>query len=152
GWESVNAWQGYFDRADNPFIENPPGGILVNTNNAVTDAEFPAHLSYDWGDTQRILRATALLAGREFHTLDSFVELQTAVVSVDARRLLPLMVLELWSADSAAEPGSHAAGRREALDLLANWIGEMGEHMPEPLIYAAWVRALQSRILIDDLG
>ena len=28
----------------------------------------------------------------------------------------------------------------------------MNEHLPEPLIYAAWVRALQERLIRDDLG
>ena len=28
----------------------------------------------------------------------------------------------------------------------------MGQHDPEPLIYAAWVRALQGRLVWDDLG
>jgi len=28
----------------------------------------------------------------------------------------------------------------------------MNEHLPEPLIYAAWVRALQKRLIADDLG
>jgi penicillin amidase len=28
----------------------------------------------------------------------------------------------------------------------------MNEHLPEPLIYAAWLRALQERLIRDDLG
>ena len=28
----------------------------------------------------------------------------------------------------------------------------MNEHLPEPLIYAAWLRALQDRLIRDDLG
>jgi penicillin amidase len=28
----------------------------------------------------------------------------------------------------------------------------MNEHMPEPLIYSAWLRALQERLIRDDLG
>ncbi len=42
--------------------------------------------------------------------------------------------------------------RQDALALLANWDGAMNEHMPEPLIYAAWMRALQTRLAQDDLG
>ncbi|HAR50467.1 MAG TPA: penicillin acylase family protein, partial [Roseovarius nubinhibens] len=36
--------------------------------------------------------------------------------------------------------------------LLADWNGEMNEHQPEPLIYAAWLRALQVRLAKDELG
>jgi len=39
-----------------------------------------------------------------------------------------------------------------ALELLAAWNGEMNEHLPEPLIYAAWVRALYARLIQDELG
>ena len=39
-----------------------------------------------------------------------------------------------------------------ALALLAEWDGNMGEHLPEPLIYAAWMSALQDRLIRDELG
>ncbi len=152
GWLEVNSWQGFYPFESNPMVENPASGIVVNTNNATTDAEFPQHFSFDWGDTQRIQRATLLLNSRQFHTKSSFVSMQTDIVSISARILLPLMGADLWFADQNAEPGSHGARRREALGLLSSWNGEMGQHDPEPLIYAAWVRALQGRLIWDDLG
>ncbi|MEH6776115.1 MAG: penicillin acylase family protein, partial [Cereibacter changlensis] len=42
--------------------------------------------------------------------------------------------------------------RQRALQVLAEWNGEMNEHLPEPLIYTAWVRALQDRLVRDELG
>ena len=42
--------------------------------------------------------------------------------------------------------------RQKALDLLAKWNGEMNEHLPEPLIYQAWMRAVQDRLIRDDIG
>ena len=42
--------------------------------------------------------------------------------------------------------------RQQALEALAEWNGEMGEHSFEPLVYAAWVRALQKRLITDELG
>ena len=152
GWVGVNAWQGSFPATDNPVIENPPGGIVLNTNNPVSEAAFPQHFSYDWGDGQRILRARDLLAARQFHTIESFVEIQNDTVSISARLLLPLMGRNLWFGDQDAPPGSHGAQRREALALLSQWNGDMSQHDAEPLIYAAWARALQRRILADELG
>ncbi|MFT7059504.1 MAG: penicillin amidase [Pseudorhodobacter sp.] len=35
---------------------------------------------------------------------------------------------------------------------MAEWNGEMNEHLPEPLIYSAWIRALQDRLIRDELG
>ncbi len=152
GWLEVNRWNGYFPFAENPYIENPEGGVVVNTNNALPTGEFPQNFSFDWGDTQRIIRASNLLNARQFHTQNSFTAIQTDTVSISARILLPLIGQGLWFADQGAQPGTHRARRREALGLLSQWNGDMGQHDPEPLIYAAWVRALQRRLISDDLG
>jgi penicillin G amidase len=89
---------------------------------------------------------------REVHTRESFVETQLDTVSPTARHLLPLIGAEFWFADAAAPSGTPAARRSKALALMVSWNGEMNEHMPEPLIYAAWMRALQDRLIRDDLG
>ena len=152
GWLAVNRWQGMFDASVNPVFLNPTGGILGNTNNKYIDRPFPEHISYDWGDTQRVQRWTRLMQNREVHTRDSFIEAQLDSVSPTARALLPLIGAELWFQSENA-PANTSLGRRQvALELLANWNGEMNEHLPEPLIYAAWVRALQIRLIEDELG
>jgi penicillin amidase len=152
GWLEVNAWQGYYPFSQNPFVANPESGVLVNTNNALPTGAFPKHFSFDWGDTQRIIRATDLLNARQFHTQSSFTSIQTDTVSISARTLLPLMGQNLWLADQDALPNTHRGRRRMALELLSQWNGDMSQHDPEPLIYAAWVRALQRRLISDDLG
>ena len=152
GWLAVNRWQGMFDASVNPVFLNPTGGILGNTNNKYIDRPFPEHISYDWGDTQRVQRWTGLMQNREVHTRDSFIEAQLDSVSPTARALLPLIGAELWF-QSENVPANTSLGRRQvALELLANWNGEMNEHLPEPLIYAAWIRALQIRLIEDELG
>jgi penicillin amidase len=65
---------------------------------------------------------------------------------------LPLIGRDLWFTGEAAPDGTPERRRQTALSLLANWNGEMNEHMPEPLIYAAWMRHLQDRLIRDDLG
>src|SRR5690606_751661 len=57
-----------------------------------------------------------------------------------------------WFTGDAAPQGTPERLRQTALQLLADWNGEMNEHLPEPLIYAAWMRALQERLIRDDLG
>ena len=130
----------------------PPSGIVVNTNNRISDAAFPDHLSFDWGDAFRIVRAGRLLGDRQYHTLDSFIEIQTDAVAEDARVLLPLIARDLWYSGEPAAAGSAERQRQEVLERLAAWNGEMSEHTPEPLIYAAWVRALKRRLTQDELG
>ncbi|MCH1469989.1 MAG: penicillin acylase family protein, partial [Planktomarina sp.] len=152
GWRAQNRWQGVFDPSVNPVFLNPASGILGHTNNKYTDRNFPEHISYEWGDSQRVQRMLRLLQTREAHTRDSFIEAQLDSVSPAARTLLPLIGGELWYQSEAVPPESTAGRRQTALDLLANWNGEMNEHLPEPLIYAAWLRALQKRLIVDELG
>jgi penicillin amidase len=152
GWLHENRWQGFFPYADNPRFLNPATGILGNTNNKTVDRPFPNHVSFDWGDTQRIARWLRLMQTREVHTRDSFIEAQLDTVSNAARTLLPLVGADLWFTDEAAPAGTPERRRAQALDMLAEWNGEMNEHLPEPLIYSAWLRALQDRLIRDEIG
>ena len=152
GHRRENRWQGVLPYAANPGFVDPPGSLLGNTNNKVVDRPFPLHVSHRWGDTQRVERWRRLMQGREIHTRDSFVEAQLDTVSYTARTLLPLVGADLWFTGEAAPAGTPERRRQRALALLAEWNGEMNEHRPEPLIYAAWMRALQDRLIRDDLG
>ncbi|WP_297774144.1 penicillin acylase family protein [uncultured Roseovarius sp.] len=152
GWLRENRWQGMLPFAANPEFISPRGGILGNTNNKVVDRPFPMHMSYLWGDTQRVHRWRRLMQGREVHTRDSFIEAQLDTVSFTARSILPLIGADLWFTGEAAPEGTPERLRQRALTMLADWNGEMNEHLPEPLIYAAWMRALMDRLIRDDLG
>ena len=152
GWLDRNRWHGRLPYADNPEFVAPIGGMLGNTNNKVINRPFPRHVSYEWGDTQRVHRWKRLMQSREAHTRDSFIEAQLDTVSFTARSLLPLVGADLWFTGESAPEGTPDRQRQIALDLLADWNGEMNEHLPEPLIYAAWLRELQIRLITDELG
>ncbi|MEM9049304.1 MAG: penicillin acylase family protein [Pseudomonadota bacterium] len=152
GWLAANAWLGRVPFDAMPRVVAPEGGLVVNTNNRTTDAAFPQHLSYYWGDSQRIRRARRLLEARAFHSRDSFIEIQTDIVSEAARTLLPLMMRDIYWTDQPLADDEAARFRQRALTRLADWNGEMDALAPEPLIYAAWARALQRRLAIDELG
>ena len=152
GWEGSNRWTGTLPYADNPRFVNPTSGLLGNTNNKTIDRAFPRHVSFYWGDTQRIQRWLALMKTRAVHTRDSFIEAQLDTVSPTARSLLPLIGADLWFTGDAAPDGTPERMRQKALALLANWNGEMNEHLPEPLIAEAWLRSLQDRLARDEIG
>jgi penicillin amidase len=152
GWRPENRWQGWMPYASNPEFIAPVGGILGNTNNKIVDRPFPNHISHSWGDTQRVVRWKRLMQSRQVHTRDSFIEAQLDPVSITARSLLPLIGADLWFTGESAPDGTPERQRQRALALLADWNGQMNEHLPEPLIYAAWLRALQDRLIRDDLG
>jgi penicillin G amidase len=152
GWQAQNLWLGSLPYSANPSFTDPEAGILLNTNNEMLDRPFPLHVGHDWGDNQRIDRLDHLVQARSVHTRDSFIEAQLDTVSPAARLLLPLVAANLWFSGDAAPEGTRAHTRQRALRLLAEWNGEMNEHLPEPLIYTAWMRALQERLIRDELG
>lgn len=152
GWEGRNRWLGFRPYAENPVVRNPSTGLLGNTNNKVVDLPFPDHVSFDWGDTQRIQRWLGLMKTREVHTRDSFIEAQLDTVSPTVRNLLPLIGADLWFTGEPAPEGTPERLRQRALDILAQWNGEENEHLPEPLIAEAWLRALQDRLARDEIG
>lgn len=152
GWEAVNRWSGRLPYADNPQFMDPAGGIVGATNNKIIDRPFPNHVSFDWGDSQRVQRWTKLMEEREVHSRESFIAAQLDTNATDARTILPLIGKDLWFTGEAAPEGSPERQRQRALELLAAWDGDMNEHLPEPLIYAAWARALQARLVRDELG
>ncbi len=152
GWIAENDWQGLRDPGLNPRSIRPRSGVVANANNRTTDEAFPDHISFDWEAPYRIRRLEQKLNAREFHTKESFIELQNDTVSEMARAVLPLVAADLWW--TRDEPvGDPRGDRREAaLQMLGAWNGEMSEHQAEPLIFAAWMRALTRRIAADELG
>lgn len=152
GWKPENRWKGFLPFKDNPQFVEPKSGIVVNTNNKTVDRPFPYNVSFHWGDTQRIQRLSKLMGEREVHSRDSFISAQLDTVSPAARGLLPLVGANLWYTGDPAPAGTPERMRQRALEMLASWDGEMSEHLPEPLIYAAWMRELQNRLIRDELG
>lgn len=136
GWDARARWTG-----------------LVQASSLTTDSRPDLVIVTEEGDSApRRGRLTRLLDGREIHSRDSFVAAQLDVVSPAARTLLPVVGANLWFTGEPAAAGTPERRRQEALELLAEWDGEMSEHLPEPLIYAAWMRALQDRLVRDELG
>lgn len=152
GAVAENQWQGRLPYDANPELIEPTGGILGNTNNKITDAPFPRHMTFNWGDSQRVQRWKFLMQNRRVHTRDSFIDVQLDEVSTAARTLLSLVGAELWYNGTPAPAGTAERRRQKALELLSVWNGEMNEHLPEPLLYATWMRHLQDRLIRDELG
>ena len=150
GWIAVNDWTGLQPASENPRTLRPQEGAVANANNRLTDQAFPDHITFDWGDPYRITRLVKELSAREFHSRDGFVALQTDAVSQMARSVLPQIALDLWWRTGKVPVADPL--RREALDRLANWTGLMDRHMPEPLIFAEWMRVLTLRLAQDELG
>jgi len=152
GWIPNNRWNGYFPYASNPEDIFPKSGTIINTNNRLVNFKFPNHITYDYGDTQRIIRLKKLISKRPIHTKESLIEYQQDIVSVTAQEILPVVANSLWGKKAKSTDHSFSELEVKGLELLANWTGEMSKYQPEPLIYVAWMRNLQMSIIGDELN
>ncbi|SFP84901.1 penicillin acylase family protein [Tranquillimonas alkanivorans] len=100
----------------------------------------------------RDIRRGVLDERQTIYSIESAVAVQQDVISAVARILLPLMAREMWfDAPAARGEGSTSSTlRSRVLDRLASWNGEMERLAPEPLVFWAWIRAFQQRILQDE--
>ena len=103
-------------------------------------------------ETFRDARLASLVNRQPIFSVPSAIAVQRDTVSAAARDLLPLMARELWFVSSASSIDTTRAERLrdEVLDDLAQWNGEMDRYSPEPLVFWAWIAALQRRILQDE--
>ena len=150
GAHGANDWEGITPFEQNPRVIRPAASAVANANNRTSDEPYPNHVSFNWERPYRIERLFKELAVREFHSRDGFVALQNDAVSEMARSVLPLIAQDLWWREGTPAIGDDI--RREALELLAGWNGEMDQHGPEPLIFNEWMRALTRRLAQDELG
>ena len=142
GWQPQYDWQGFVPLTAEPKVENPPIGYIATANNDTLPKGYPYTFSYEWETNYRYDRIMALLGATPRHSLASMAAIQTDIVDGYALALMQIL--------KGARPMKGRAA--EAERMLENWDGAMRRGRPEPLIFAAWARALSKRIYADELG
>ena len=123
-------WEGFIPVEELPRALNPPSGRIVNANNRIVGDAYPYLITRDWALPYRAERIVEVLEGQAAHGVDDSQDLQSDILSMSARELLPLML--------RVTPTNERS--RQAVQLLSKWDFEMRRDRPEPLIYAAWLR------------
>ncbi len=145
GWTGEQDWVGEISFDELPQSVNPARGRIVAANNKIVPDDYPHLITADWPSGHRAQRIEDLLDGAGETTLRQHAGWQSDIVSLAAKRLLPLLIAAVES-----EPLSAPAGR--ALSLLSAWDFRMARDRPEPLIYYAWLKAANEVLLADELG
>ncbi len=137
-------WRGFVPFDALPRVFNPPVDLIINANNRVVGDSYPWYLGAGWDPGFRAQRIADLLIARPDHTVATMAAIQNDVASLMAKALLPLML-------AAAHD---VAGHGAVLARLRAWSEdpEMAADRPEPLIFAAWLRAFTRDIGEDRLG
>jgi penicillin amidase len=116
GWESAYDWDGAIPFAQLPTVRNPPAGMIVTANQAVTGPQYQPHLTDDWAYGYRSDRIGDLLAEAAAAGPVSPADMQR--IQLDSRNgLAPALVPALLAA--ATEPLSR--DEAAALELLRDW-------------------------------
>lgn len=142
GWTGAYDWTGYvpFDRL--PQAVNPPSGRFVTANNKIVPDSYQYFITDSWAPPYRAKRISSLLDKAPVQTITSTEAIAADVVSEMARQLLPLML-------DAAKPDQETA---DAIHKLRLWHYAMDAEAPQPLIFIAWLRALNRDLFAPKLG
>ena len=141
GWTGEHDWIDIVPGEDLPVQSDPANGQLINANNRVVPPDYPHLITAIWEPPYRARRIKALIGEGE-HDLESFADIQLDQLSLLADDLLPFML--------TTEPADDRA--KAAIDRLSVWDRVMRADTAEPLIFAAWYRALTRLIYQDELG
>ncbi len=141
GWDARFDWQGFIAPDAWPAEHMPDAGFIANANNRLVAGRGGSLDSASFEPGWRAARIGAVLARTARADVRSQVALQTDIVSAQVEALRPILL--------AMRPGRDAVRART---MLLAWNGAMAADRPEPLIWAAWQRALGRKLLRPALG
>ena len=135
-------WEGYLPIKAKPHVYNPAEGFFATANNNLTPNDYPYFdaIGFSWSDPYRWARASEVLGSGRRHSTADMMALQTDVVSIPARTIVP-MLRHVRSGDRGVEQA-----RRRLLD----WDFALEAESVEAGIYVAFERRLQ-RMMRDSL-
>jgi penicillin G amidase len=142
GWSGDYDWQGYIPFDQLPQGTNPASGHFISANNKIVPDSYPYFISRDWDLADRAERIEALLTATPKQSAEASATIQADTLSLEAKRLVPLMTKIVPSSDMA----------REAVTRLQNWDFHMDADKVEPLLFTAWLRAFAQSVLFARLG
>lgn len=137
GWTGRALWRGWRAAKELPPVFNPPDGVLANANDAIAPLDAEPALTQDWEAPWRARRLHALLQKRAIHHPDDQKAIMTDDYSMVAEDLLPIL-LKAPAATKLQET---------IIAQMGLWDRHMDREQPEPLIFTAWIEAIQEILL-----
>lgn len=141
GAEGLHDWIGWIPYEDLPRLDSPPSGQLVAANNKQVPDDYPYLIAAEWYLPTRAERIAEVLKAQPVWSPEQMLALQMDSLSIGARDLMPRLL--------AAAGGQSEA--EAALALLREWDFVMDRDLPQPLIYSAWLQALERNLLATKI-
>ena len=131
--DGSHEWEGYLPILEKPNLTNPEQGYIATANQNVTPANYSKWeaIGYSWSDPYRGDRIDAVLTQDKKFTLAEMKALQTDVLSIPARNLVPyLKNLPLEEKEAKLR------------QYLLNWDFRLSKDAVAATIYVAWEKQL----------
>ena len=131
-------WDGYLPIKAKPHVFNPANGFFATANNDLVPRDYPHRdaTGYLWSDPFRWARLNEVLASGRKHSMVDMMALQTDVVSLPARTLVPMLSHVIVS-DSRVE---------RARSLLLEWDYALNASSVAAGVYVAWERRVLQNV------
>jgi penicillin amidase len=142
GWDGEHEWVGRIAPEDLPHESDPVRGWLATANNDIQPAGYPHLISKDFHTPNRYDRIAELLERGREHDVGSMQAIQTDTVSLAALAVLPHL-LKVDTQDPR---------REAAVQLLADWDGDLAADSHAAAVFEAWISAIMRRLFAERMG
>jgi penicillin amidase len=140
-------WKGLVPFDQLPHTYNPESGFVASANNRTVGDDYPHYISHWFDLPSRINRIRELLKSKEKLSIEDFKKIQTDQKSDMARRIKPIIIEELSSAED-----NFNTLEKKGIEMLENWDGSYSKDEASPLIFEELYINLAKNLAKDELG
>lgn len=144
GGDPAYQWKEWIPGEHLPQIKNPPRGFVASANQVPVDSTYPYFLNGKYAPFDRSLRIFERLSEMEAITVQDMMALQTDLLNVRARTLLPGMLDILERQDISLAEATN-------IEVLRSWNLENRRDAPAPIIFETWWENLHRMIWEDEI-
>jgi penicillin G amidase len=145
GTIAASDWKGFIPFEQQPFVLNPPAGIMATANNKVIK-NFSHYITNLWEPESRVERIYELLRAKKRHSVEDYKTYQMDILSPYARTLTPYIL------NAFKGFGFRDENLKRAIDLLSKWDFKFDRYSQVPSIYVVFLEHLLKNIYMDELG
>jgi penicillin amidase len=142
GSDPANDWHGWIPHGQVPHVRDPERGFVSSANQAAVDASYPYYLGWDYAPFERGARINEILRTARDITPADMVLMQTDVLDIRARAVLPRL-LELVRDKASTDT------ERKCAEELRSWNFEVRAASVAPTIFREFWNEL-NRLTWDD--
>lgn len=142
GTLAVHDWQGWIPKDQNPTVKNPSRGFVSSANQFPVDTTYPYYLDWKFAHPSRAIRINERLAAMTAATADSLRLLQNDNFNVDARRILPTLLIALSAVDSIRSLPEY--------EIISRWNYRNDANEVGAAIFEYWLPEIRRAIWDDE--